>query len=79
MSEYIPIPKKRIKQFMLEAQSHIGLPTSHTIISLCADSLSRVLIAKPLIEGFLDDTLNACIKLCDKNYKITKTWKSYDW
>ena len=79
MIKYVAIPENRIEQFMLEAQSHTGLPASHTIIQLCAEFLSKVKVAEPIMERVLDSLLNNCIKLCDINYRITKTWKSYDW
>lgn len=79
MIKYILIPEKRIEQFMLEAQSHTGLPSSHSIIQLCGEFLSKLKVAEPIMDRVLDSLLNHCIKMCDEHYRKTKTWKSYDW
>lgn len=79
MIKYILIPEEKIEQFMLEAQSHTGLPASHNIIQLFVEFLSKVKVAEPITDRVLDSLLKHCIKMCDENYRTNKTWKSYDW
>ena len=77
--EYKPITKKFIEQFLLEAQSHSGLPIVNKISAMYVDALKFIAVPDDLLDSVMDQFLNNYMMTVHMVYNRTKKWKSYDW
>lgn len=74
-----PITKEFIEEFLMEAQSHSGLPFANQISLYYAEALSRINAPDDLLDDIMNEFVNAYMKVSHEVYMRTKTWKSYDW
>lgn len=68
-----------IEQFLLEAQSHSGLPAVNDISLYYVTALSAIVAPDDLLDHIMNEFLNAYMKVTHELYRRNKTWKSYDW
>lgn len=73
------ITEEFIEKFLMEAQSHSGLPLINPISIYYAKTLSIIRVPDDLlnnvIDSFISDYMYTSHEICKRN----KKWKSYDW
>lgn len=74
-----PITKEFIEKFLLEAQSHSGLPAINEISLYYVTALSVISVPDNLLDNVMNQFINAYMQNIHKLYIKNKTWKSYDW
>lgn len=70
------ISKKRIIEFLMEAQSHSGLPFLNPLITKHLNLISSIPVDEDVQEDFLNEMLS--YYMIDV-HNIKHNWKSYDW
>lgn len=73
------ITKEFVEQFLLEAQSHSGLPIVNKISAMYVDALKFIAVPDDLLDYVMDQFLNNYMMTVHMVYNRTKKWKSYDW
>lgn len=74
-----PITEEFIEKFLLEAQSHSGLPAVNEISLYYVIALSAISVPDDLLDHVMNEFLNTYMKVTHEFYMRNKTWKSYDW
>lgn len=67
------------ERFLLEAQSHSGLPIINDVSLYYVTVLSAILISDDLLDYVMSEFLNVYMRVTHNHYMRNKTWKSYDW
>lgn len=76
MPDYI-MSDKFIKQFLLEAQSHSGLPTYNLYALGCINFLANIEVENT--DWLMDFIINRYMIMIHEIHNKTRKWKSYDW
>lgn len=76
MLDYI-MSDKFIRQFLLEAQSHSGLPTYNLYTLGCINFLANIEVKNP--DWLMDFIINRYMIMIHEIHNKTRKWKSYDW
>ena len=78
MPDYI-MSDKFIRQFLLEAQSHSGLPTYNLYTLGCINFLANIEVPDKEMDKLMDLTINHYMIMIHEIHNKTRKWKSYDW
>ena len=74
-----PITEEFIEKFLMEAQSHSGLPIINPISIYYAKALSIIRVPDDLLnnvmDSFISDYMYTSHEICKRN----KKWRSCDW
>lgn len=74
-----PVSEEFIERFLMEAQSHSGLPFVNPISVYYTQALCAIRVPDDLLDNVMDEFINAYMKISHEMYHRNKTWKSYDW
>lgn len=77
--KYNPITDKFKINFLLEAQSHSGLPFFNKISLDYFRLLSMIIISDDMLDKLMDEYINSYMITVHRLHKQNKKWKSYDW
>lgn len=76
--EHNPITNEFINKFLLEAQSHSGLPFINNISLEYVKALCMINAPDNLLDRIIDIFVNSYMRVTHELYMKNKKWKSYD-
>ena len=74
-----PITKKFVEKFLMEAQSHSGLPLTNPISIYYAKALSIISVPDDLLNNVMDSFISNYMYTSHEICKRNKKWRSCDW
>ena len=74
-----PITEKFIEKFLMEAQSHSGLPLINPISIYYANVLSTINVPDDLLNHVMNSFINEYMYTSHEICKRNKKWRSCDW
>lgn len=74
-----PLSEEFLKQFLLEAQHHSGLPLINPLSMYYVQILSRADFSEDLLPNLMEKLISKYMINVYEIHKQTKNWKSYDW